>query len=532
MKGTYFLKSLPAAAGPAREAALFQAVVDGFFVPFDWEPVESEHNGHRATLWVTADALRIGDATDSVRVSVTAETAQSIASHFGAFLPTTKVCDLVWKQAKVHVEPCLFAEPRSSTARMLDYHECVEKKVAGRAGLVENVGKHWVITNKLLSSPGKAANYGFFSAGAPHVTASGIRAWQPLGLAHNGAHVDYSQVLRLVGEKVLVDGKTMLFKDVATDPALCGLVSSEGILRTLRGSPQPIPARKPSPSGPPESVIVVTPERLRLIALPLKQGSSGTDVRVWQAFVGVGRDGSFGPVTGGATELFRQRAGLSKGRVVDEATIDAAIAQVQGEVVIGDAVYTEPDRAIPFLQARNYTKANRAKDAILWIVIHTMEAAEKGTTAEACAEYFRTTTRQASAHYCIDNDSTVQTVQLHDIAWCAPGANRDGVHLEHAGFAKQSPAEWDDEYSRSMLARSAKLSARLSKDCSIPVQFIDAAKLKAARELQDAGRPVPPELRGVTTHHEVSQAFKQSTHYDPGKGFPMERYLGMIREAL
>jgi len=512
MKGSEFLASLPPEAGAAREKAILNAVVGGQSIPFDWEPVVSEYNGHKATLYVTSDCLRIGDETDSVRVSVTAITAQAIAEHFGAFLPTTHIADLVWKQSKVHIEPCLFGEPRSATSRMRDYHQSVEKKVAARSGLIENVGKHWVVTNKLLTSPGKAANYGFFSASAPNVSASGIRMWQTLGLAHNGSHVDYSQVVRLIGEKLIVDGQSMLFKDVATNPALAGLVSSEGVLRTLRGCPQAAASLPvvPSPAR-------VTVAALKLIQLPLRVGSHGQGVRTWQAFVGVNDDGDFGPVTAGATELFRIRAGLPKGRIVDQATLDAAITQLHSN---------EP---FPFVQAKNYTKASRGLLDLHWVVLHTIEAAEKGTTAEACAEYFRTTTRQASAHYCIDVDSVVQCVRLADVAWAAPGANRHGVHLEHAGFAKQSPAEWLDDYSASMLRRSAKLTAKLMSDSKMQVAFIDRDKLRAARKLLDAGKPCPLELRGITTHNEVSQAFKQSTHYDPGPNFPMPVYLDLVK---
>ena len=45
------------------------------------------------------------------------------------------------------------------------------------------------------------------------------------------------------------------------------------------------------------------------------------------------------------------------------------------------------------------------------------------------------------------------------------------------------------------------------------MQFIDAEGLKAGK-------------KGVTTHAEVSKAFKKSNHTDPGLGFPMDRILG------
>jgi len=44
------------------------------------------------------------------------------------------------------------------------------------------------------------------------------------------------------------------------------------------------------------------------------------------------------------------------------------------------------------------------------------------------------------------------------------------------------------------------------------------------------GMPVPNELRGFTTHYEVTKGLG-GTHVDPGKHFPLDRYLDMVREA-
>jgi len=35
--------------------------------------------------------------------------------------------------------------------------------------------------------------------------------------------------------------------------------------------------------------------------------------------------------------------------------------------------------------------------------------------------------------------------------------------------------------------------------------------------------------RGITTHYNKSQAFHQSDHTDPGPGFPMAMFLGLVR---
>lgn len=63
---------------------------------------------------------------------------------------------------------------------------------------------------------------------------SSIRLWQPLGLAHDCFHVDYSQNLRLIGAKVQIDGDERDFDEVVQDTRLCALLSAEGPLRVRR----------------------------------------------------------------------------------------------------------------------------------------------------------------------------------------------------------------------------------------------------------------------------------------------------------
>jgi hypothetical protein len=37
--------------------------------------------------------------------------------------------------------------------------------------------------------------------------------------------------------------------------------------------------------------------------------------------------------------------------------------------------------------------------------------------------------------------------------------------------------------------------------------------------------------RGITGHSEVSAAYGKSDHWDPGPGFPVERFLDRVRHA-
>jgi N-acetyl-anhydromuramyl-L-alanine amidase AmpD len=173
--------------------------------------------------------------------------------------------------------------------------------------------------------------------------------------------------------------------------------------------------------------------------------------------------------------------------------------------------------AYPFVESPNVTKTAGRK--IDLIVIHTMEMDEKGETAEQCARWFANPAAQASAHYCVDADSIVQCVRDQDVGWHAPGANHDGIGIEHAGRAKQTGREWSDAYSIAMLRLSASLVADLCRAYAIPLAWLYAADLKAGK-------------RGITTHDAVSKAFKRSTHWDPGAGFPIERYLALVGAEL
>ena len=175
------------------------------------------------------------------------------------------------------------------------------------------------------------------------------------------------------------------------------------------------------------------------------------------------------------------------------------------------------DTQIEFRQARNYQPADRKVGDISWLVIHCMQVPEKGDTAEACARFFATTDRKASAHYCLDSDSIVQSVRDQDVAYAAAGGNRRGLHFELAGYGAQVPEEWLDPYGVQMLGEQAAPLMRLkAEQYEIPIVYVDAAGLKA-------GRP------GMTTHFEVEKAFPSTGHTDPGKGFPIAWFLAAMQ---
>lgn len=169
----------------------------------------------------------------------------------------------------------------------------------------------------------------------------------------------------------------------------------------------------------------------------------------------------------------------------------------------------------PFVQARHF-RAISGPRTVRVIVIHSMEAPEKGDTAENVSRFFQTTDRPASAHLCIDSDSVVRCVRDDDVAFAAPGANADGVHLELAGFARQTEPEWLDAFGVLMLERAAVIAAQYCLKYDIPVRRL------TNQELADG------QTRGIVSHAQVSEVFKKSDHTDPGDGFPWAFFLERV----
>jgi N-acetyl-anhydromuramyl-L-alanine amidase AmpD len=179
---------------------------------------------------------------------------------------------------------------------------------------------------------------------------------------------------------------------------------------------------------------------------------------------------------------------------------------------------------IPFIQAKHYTKGRMdVTNPPNVIVLHTMEAPEQPTTAEAVARWFASDSApMASAHYCVDDCSIYQCVLEGDTAWHAKGGNMNkrSIGIELAGYAKQTAEEWHDLYSEKMLDRAAGLVADLCSRYGIPAKFL-------------VGDDIIKGLPGITTHLEITKAYKvPGGHTDPGPHFPMAEFLTKVESYL
>lgn len=148
----------------------------------------------------------------------------------------------------------------------------------------------------------------------------------------------------------------------------------------------------------------------------------------------------------------------------------------------------------------------------LWIVLHTSEGGEGVDSAEGLSRFMTqpaTATNVASYNAVFDTDRILPAVEYGVVPYAAGGGNAQGLHGCFPGKANQTRDQWLDPVSRAMIQQAARWILDVSREFSIPLIRIDYTKVALLRA-------------GITDHHEISLAFKKSTHTDVGDGFPWD----------
>lgn len=157
----------------------------------------------------------------------------------------------------------------------------------------------------------------------------------------------------------------------------------------------------------------------------------------------------------------------------------------------------------------------RPAGSITLVCIHCTE----GDTAVSAARWFTNTNSKGSAHLVVDDENCFRTLPDLMIPWAAPGANKQGYHIEIAGYAAWSEADWRKRPGR--LRRAAYKAALRCNDYDIPVRWVGPIGLRLGR-------------KGLTTHKTVTTAYPRlgDGHTDPGDGFPKAAFLALVKGYL
>lgn len=233
--GSAFISAISATSGGGRDQAIAREAMSGNIPKFLRNLVPVTFTGTLAngrqtviTICVTPDYLALGSDADYVRVPLGLSAAGQIADHFNMMLPTTRMVDAIYAQAAVRLspQPMQAGAQMSSTPYFLRHNATVEQqRVAARGplgALVSGHKKDLVLTNRLASSPGRVAIYGWHRGNG--------RPIQPLSTVHGANYADYSHGIRLVSQTAFVNGRAADLQALLQDRQYAQLLNSGGVI--------------------------------------------------------------------------------------------------------------------------------------------------------------------------------------------------------------------------------------------------------------------------------------------------------------
>lgn len=219
-----------------REEYLLDQVLGGnvpdFYRKFCPVTVTNVFNGqtNTATFYTAPECLPVGTDDDYFIISVTPNTAQFIADQLGCVLPTPRMSDAIYAAAEVKMvpEPIPPTPAMTTVPVMIRHNTMVHEQRATflpahpMGALTAGYQKDVVISARLARVSHKVAIYGWHQTNGVPI--------QPLYTGHTSSWVDYSHGIRLVQSAMTVNGRPTTVPAVLADPALCGLLSREGVI--------------------------------------------------------------------------------------------------------------------------------------------------------------------------------------------------------------------------------------------------------------------------------------------------------------
>lgn len=148
------------------------------------------------------------------------------------------------------------------------------------------------------------------------------------------------------------------------------------------------------------------------------------------------------------------------------------------------------------------------------LVIHGTVSRLVPGGARSTAEYFRSSASGGLAHWVGDAGEVIQCCREDIVAWHAP-PNYKSVGFEFVDPQGGPDRRWGDKDHSAELSLLAKCMAESAQRWKVPIAYLTVPSLLAGN-------------RGITTHFNVSQAWHQSDHVDPGPGFPIAMFMGLV----
>lgn len=137
--------------------------------------------------------------------------------------------------------------------------------------------------------------------------------------------------------------------------------------------------------------------------------------------------------------------------------------------------------------------------------------------AASTARYFQLATSGGSAHYIVDIAGEQHCVADNTTAWHAP-PNIHSLGIEICAESTYTREQWLSPAVWPAVLLAAARTADLCARYNIPLAYVGPAALIAG-------------ARGICGHVDVSNAWHQTDHTDPGPGFPWPEFLTAVVAA-
>lgn len=182
-----------------------------------------------------------------------------------------------------------------------------------------------------------------------------------------------------------------------------------------------------------------------------------------------------------------------------------------------------------YIQAKHHGGASNKP--VTRLVIHStcpdvgFPSASRAGRAESTANYFADSSRPASAHYVCDVSTTIQCLHEDVVGYHAPpNSHSIGIEICSDGGSRASFRNPNHAYTREQwlspqvwpaVERAAVLARDICKRNGIPIHKLSTSEVKAGHS-------------GICGHNNVSDAFHQSDHDDPGPYFPWDKFIAAV----
>ena len=233
--GSQFYEEIRLLDFEERESLTSKELLSGNFPDFllDWKEIktiqkDASGQTRKLSLFVSPHYLSVGNIEDYFIIPISPQTAQRVANKYNASLPTPKVTDIIYQHSQLKLEPFNYI-PRNNRNETVDIfydHSRVIQAQIKAAGFepgifVAGTKKDIVISHKLSDTTRTrhVSIYGWHKLNGEPI--------QPLYNGHIDSYVDYSHGVRLVFNRVLIDGEEYNYREVLKDKNLFKLLSNE-----------------------------------------------------------------------------------------------------------------------------------------------------------------------------------------------------------------------------------------------------------------------------------------------------------------